>query len=95
MTIAATLEDLAVTLAALIDRHVTLWEAYPDDPAEQPVWNRSVDALAEEMGRTAPTTKRGAIAGLRHVEWFGERWATTDNEQRILRNCIDFLAGEG
>lgn len=81
-------------LAALIDRHVALWEACPDDAAGQAAWNRSVDAPAEEMGRTAPTTKQGVIAGLRHVEWFSDRWGTTDNELRILRNCIDFLAGE-
>lgn len=82
-------------LAALVDRHVALWEACPDGAAGQAAWNRNVDALAEEMGRTAPTTTRGAIAGLRHVEWFCERWETTDNEQRILRNCIDFLEREG
>lgn len=81
-------------IIALVDRHVTLWEECPDDPAGRAAWNRNVDALTEEMGRTAPTSKRGAIAGLRHVEWVCERWGTTDHEQLILRNCIDFLERE-
>lgn len=81
-------------LTALLERHHVLWEACPDDPSGLSEWNRSVDALTKEMGRTAPTTKRGAIAGLCYLEWFCATWAITDHEQRMMRNCIDFLAGE-
>lgn len=91
---AAAMEATKDPLTTLLERHHVLWEACPDDPSGLSEWNRSIEALADEMGRTAPTTKRGALAGLRHLEWFCETWAITDHEQRMMRNCIDFLAGE-
>jgi len=80
-------------LEVLLAEHTALWNRHPGggDPVADREWNARVDEIEEQMASTAPTTKRGAIAGLRYVEWASERWVGGEGELRLLRHCINFL----